>query len=197
MTSDQPEARPPRWCLAGNIVEERRYGPLGAETRRGTRLFAPGAKVYCLPFEYDRLFAFGRHRKSGRFIGSIVPARLVVERRAQLVYHPEVLRRIEERMAAGEHGVNSRYPWDDRESVESHIAALDALDSASAGLVDPLPVEIYDELVASGTIASGAPFELLNGVLVWKPPKEPRRSTCAERAHAEIERIVPEGFHLR
>lgn len=36
----------PVWCIAGNIVESRPYGPGGAETRHGTRLFKSNAKVY-------------------------------------------------------------------------------------------------------------------------------------------------------
>jgi hypothetical protein len=36
----------PIWRPVANIVQERPYGPGGAETRRGTKHFQPGAKVY-------------------------------------------------------------------------------------------------------------------------------------------------------
>jgi hypothetical protein len=36
----------PIWAPVANIVEERSYGPGGAEARRGTKHFQPGAKVY-------------------------------------------------------------------------------------------------------------------------------------------------------
>src|SRR5262245_40229937 len=36
----------PVWCITGNVVASRPYGPGGAETRHGTRLFKPNAKVH-------------------------------------------------------------------------------------------------------------------------------------------------------
>ncbi len=36
----------PVWCIVGNIVPSRPFGPGGEETRHGTRLFKPNAKVY-------------------------------------------------------------------------------------------------------------------------------------------------------
>jgi hypothetical protein len=38
------------WCIVANIVHERPYGPGGQEVRRGTKHFAPGAKVVILDF---------------------------------------------------------------------------------------------------------------------------------------------------
>src|SRR5437899_1081940 len=34
------------WCLVGNVIDEHASGPSGQETRRGTRLFRPNAKIY-------------------------------------------------------------------------------------------------------------------------------------------------------
>ncbi|MGC9666090.1 hypothetical protein ACNTMW_05970 [Planosporangium sp. 12N6] len=33
----------PVWCIVANVVDERSYGPGGAERRRGLKLFWPGA----------------------------------------------------------------------------------------------------------------------------------------------------------
>src|SRR5688500_14907210 len=62
----------PVWCVAANVVTEREYGPGGAEKRRGTRHFAPGAKVFVFNFFWgtggERVTVIGRHRRSHRFI---------------------------------------------------------------------------------------------------------------------------------
>ena len=109
--------------LVGNVIDERPYGEGGKETRRGTKHFAPGAKVYCLPAVYtkhggDPLFAIGRHRKSGRFISLMIRREWVTNLRARLVYHPDV-RRIEEATAASTRGMGP--PWTSREKVEEFI----------------------------------------------------------------------------
>jgi len=36
----------PIWCPVAHMVAERPYGPGGGETKRGSRHFAPGAKLY-------------------------------------------------------------------------------------------------------------------------------------------------------
>lgn len=210
-TDEKPKGR---WCLVGNIVEERRYGEHG-EVRRGTRLFAPGAKVYCLPSIYakhgggDRLFAIGRHRKSGRFIGTVLRPELLVEPRAKVVYHPEVLRRIDEELAGAGRGFDD--PWIDREAVESYIdrcldegLILEPRRPTRPLLVlpDPTPVfrllaVVYDALVDEGVVAADAPFELLNGALAWMPPRPPLAAACVERVRRALETAVPEGFHVR
>src|SRR5688572_21036723 len=68
------------WSVAGNIVEERAFGPVGEASRRGTRLFRAGAKVYLAslrhcwsvqdpePPAHESLEVVGRHRGSGRWL---------------------------------------------------------------------------------------------------------------------------------
>lgn len=51
---DETSMPPSRWCLVGNVVEERPCGEGGKEIRRGTRHFAPGAKVHCLPAVFSK-----------------------------------------------------------------------------------------------------------------------------------------------
>ena len=54
------------WCLVGNVVKERPYGP-NHEVRRGTKRFAPGTKVYCYPVKwgdgYERIYVLGKPRE--------------------------------------------------------------------------------------------------------------------------------------
>jgi hypothetical protein len=42
----------PVWCPVANVVRERTYGPGGKEIRRGSKHFAPGAKLYCYPSQW-------------------------------------------------------------------------------------------------------------------------------------------------
>jgi len=62
----------PAWCVAANVIMERDYGPGGVEKRRGTKHFAPGAKVFVYDFFWgmggESVTVMGRHRKSHRFI---------------------------------------------------------------------------------------------------------------------------------
>lgn len=80
----------PVWCAAAKVVEERRVGPGGGEVRRGTRHFAPGAKVYCAPLSYgpDHLIVVGHHRGSHRYATLVVRRRWLTDWRVELVYSP-------------------------------------------------------------------------------------------------------------
>jgi uncharacterized protein (TIGR02996 family) len=96
----------PVWCLAGNVVASRPFGPGGAETRHGTRLFKPGAKVYLVllrhsyavlspPMAYtETIHVIGRHRKSVDWIGCVMRSDLVTNWRVELVYQPGALVRL-------------------------------------------------------------------------------------------------------
>ena len=65
-----------QWCLVGNIVEERKYGEGGTETRRGTKHFTPGTKMYCLPVQwgdgYEQIIVIGHHRGAKKFRTMII-----------------------------------------------------------------------------------------------------------------------------
>ena len=96
----------PIWCIAGNIVHDRRFGPGGAETRHGTRLFKPNAKIYLAdtswadrlfierPEAYDRIRVIGRHRKSLDWIACILRVSYTTNWRVELVYQPGILVRL-------------------------------------------------------------------------------------------------------
>jgi hypothetical protein len=126
-TDNVPEQQPSRWCLVGNIVEERPYGEGGKETKRGTKHFAPGAKVYCLTTEWgdlccENLLAISRHRKSGRLITISIRTDWVTNWRAKLVYHTEVLRRIDEANQGSTRGLT--YLWTSKDIVEEFVTFL-------------------------------------------------------------------------
>jgi hypothetical protein len=75
------------------MVRERPYGPGGVETKRGSRHFAPGAKLYVhryIGFK-DQVEVVGRHRASHRYVNMIVSASWLTNWRAELVYSPRVI----------------------------------------------------------------------------------------------------------
>jgi hypothetical protein len=84
---------------------ERAYGPGGTEKRRGTKHFAPGAKVYVYDFFWgtagERVTVMGRHRKSHRFMRISMSARHLTNWRAELVYSPAVAKVIRENSEFG------------------------------------------------------------------------------------------------
>jgi hypothetical protein len=90
----------PVWCVAANVLMERGYGPGGAEKRRGTKHFAPGAKVFVYYFFWgtggERVTVIGRHRKSHRFIRLTMPAKHLANWRAELVYSPYIAKQVRE-----------------------------------------------------------------------------------------------------
>ncbi len=70
----------PVWCVVANVVVGRPYGPGGTERRRGTKHFAPGAKVYIFKPLWDwfpygggasHLMVIGRARKTHRYIAIV------------------------------------------------------------------------------------------------------------------------------
>jgi uncharacterized protein (TIGR02996 family) len=97
---------PPVWCLVGNILSEHRSGPGGQETRSGTRLFRPNAKIYLAdtrhcwavlsPEASSSVQVVGQHRKSRQWILSYVRSRYTTNWRVRLVHHPGALVRLRE-----------------------------------------------------------------------------------------------------
>lgn len=92
---DLPEAV---WCIVANVVNERPYGEGGTETRRGTKQFVPGAKVYIVNFFWgvggETLTVVGRQRKSHRFITLSMRSKWLVNWRVELVYSPFVIKEV-------------------------------------------------------------------------------------------------------
>lgn len=119
--TDEPITPASQWCLVGNIVHERRYGEGGNQVRQGTRHFAPGTKVYCLPAQwgdgYEHIVVIGRHRGSHGWATMVIESAWVTNWRAQVVYEPAVLRRIQE--ATSEPG---RRNWRSKEEVDTYVA---------------------------------------------------------------------------
>ena len=92
------DANGPVWCVVANVVRERRCGPGGAEVRRGTKHFAPGAKVHVFRFYWgmggEAVTVVGRHRKSRRYVTITMRAARLANRRAELAYSPHVIGQI-------------------------------------------------------------------------------------------------------
>jgi len=97
--SSEPESY---WTAVANMVPERPYGPGGAETRRGTKHFAPGAKLHIIdwyPGGCARLIVVGQHRSSKRPVTLVIDAKLVENLRAKVCYHPAVIAKIKDHFA--------------------------------------------------------------------------------------------------
>jgi hypothetical protein len=88
----------PVWCPVANMVRERPYGPGGREIRRGSKHFAPGAKLYCYPAlwgdGYEQIQVIGRHRGTHRYVKMIVNEKWLTNWRVQLAYSPHVIREL-------------------------------------------------------------------------------------------------------
>jgi hypothetical protein len=82
------------WCIVGNVVEERAYGPGGVETRRGTKHFRPGAKVHIIDWYPGGSYAIvvvGQHRRSRSFIKVVMNVNHVENLRVKMIYNPKVI----------------------------------------------------------------------------------------------------------
>jgi hypothetical protein len=119
-----------QWCLVGNIVAERKSGVGGKEIHRGTKHFAAGAKVFCLPAQwgdgYDQIIVIGRHRGSHRFVTMIISSDWVTNWRAKTVYDPAVLE-----ILASLEKEEGRSNWKSKEDVEDRVVSLKTKQSTS------------------------------------------------------------------
>ena len=61
----------------------------------------------------------------------------------------------------------------------------------------PLTVDQYHELIRSGKLNEDAPVELLEGILVFKMPKNPPHTTCNGLVRRAVERLLPPNWHYR
>jgi hypothetical protein len=99
---EQPEASAtqvePLWGVAANIVEERLYGKGGLETKRGTRKFHGGAKVYMVGAFWgmggEKVVVVGHFRGKNPYITSVIGAELVENFRPELIYSPMIIEKI-------------------------------------------------------------------------------------------------------
>lgn len=81
------------WMVDANVVEQRKWGPGGAEVRRGSRLLRGGSKVHIsqmlrTPGKY---WVVGRHRKTNQYLTQILDAALITNLRIELVRSPHVI----------------------------------------------------------------------------------------------------------
>ena len=87
-----------KWCLVGNIVQEREYGE-EHEIKHGTKHFSPGTKVYCARGfwgdGYEYIVVIGKHRKSPKYTKLIMQRKHIENFRCQKVYKPCILKLME------------------------------------------------------------------------------------------------------
>lgn len=82
----------------GNIVTERPYGPGGTETRRGTKHFSGGTKVYIVGTYAgmcEDITVVGLARKPRRYIRVTLRVTQVENLRVKPCYQPAVLRKMQ------------------------------------------------------------------------------------------------------
>ena len=82
------------YCLVGNVVDKHLAGKeLGV--KRGSKHFAPGAKVYCFPpmwgNGYENALVIGKPRKRKTLIKVVMPSRLIKNWRLKKVYDPYII----------------------------------------------------------------------------------------------------------
>ncbi|MEU8436759.1 hypothetical protein AB0F18_28400 [Streptomyces sp. NPDC029216] len=82
--------------IVANIVQVTVQGYGGLEVRRGTKHFAPGAKVWVVPPHWDwsdRLYVVGRHRgRFNRYIAVVMRRDFLENLRVRGVYSPALAR---------------------------------------------------------------------------------------------------------
>ncbi|MBX9666174.1 MAG: hypothetical protein K2X93_01090 [Candidatus Obscuribacterales bacterium] len=87
------ERTDPVWCVVANVAENTVFGE-DKESRKGTKHFSPGTKVYCFPplwgDGYVNVKVIGRHRGSKKYVTMVMPAKHLTNWRSKLVYSPYV-----------------------------------------------------------------------------------------------------------
>ncbi len=100
-----------KWCLVGNIVQEREYGE-NHEIKHGTKHFSPGTKVYCAQGlwgdGYENIVVIGKHRKSPKYTKLIMQRKHIENFRCQKVFQPVVLKLMNRDNDFWDNSVNSR-----------------------------------------------------------------------------------------
>ena len=89
-------------CATANVVEESAFGEGGKGTRRGTKHFKGGAKVYVIdsfPGTCESAIVIGHHRASGRYIKLTMKAKYLGRFRITAVYSPKVIGLVREHYA--------------------------------------------------------------------------------------------------
>src|SRR5689334_3065062 len=82
---------------------------------------------------------------------------------------------------------------------------MSALFTYPSGVIAPLPpqpvrrftVAEYHQLLASGVLKSGDPYELLEGWIVAKMSRNSPHEATADKSEDAIRAALPSGWHLR
>jgi hypothetical protein len=126
------------WCIVANVVEERPYGPGGAETRRGLKIFPAGAKLYVPDgfggMGWETVEVVGRGRGSSRYVAARVQTSQLTNWRVKAVHSPGALRQIE-RIRAGRAGFWLASTFTDLTSQAYHDALLEVAASLATRTV--------------------------------------------------------------
>lgn len=95
MSNDNSAELEWRWCIVGNIVDERECGE-AHEIRRGIKNFRPGARVYInLVYGgmcHERILVIGVPRHCPRYIETVIRREYVRNFRIRRVFKPAVLK---------------------------------------------------------------------------------------------------------
>ena len=98
MENEELQEQEFKYCLVGNIVQEREYGE-NHEIVKGTKAFRPGTKVYVSPMfcgdggENRYVIGLSRHKK---YIKIVTEIKFIENFRFQKVYKPVVLKLMNE-----------------------------------------------------------------------------------------------------
>ncbi len=93
------------WCLVGNMVRQRPFGPGGVDSVSGNRKFRGGAKIYLASLRHNYCFrencwselaieVIGQHRDDRKWLTCFVRFEYTENWRLQLVYQPRILARL-------------------------------------------------------------------------------------------------------
>ena len=97
-------------CLVGNVKAN------------GTKHFASGTKLYCLPLQwhsYERIVVIGRHRGGPKLKIMVIPSECIENWRCKIVYNPAVLEKL--KLAASKW--NNRL-WQSEDEVQNAVEAF-------------------------------------------------------------------------
>lgn len=145
------------WCLVANVARETAHGEAGLDIQRGTRHFAPGAKLWIARPWWDpghgRLRAVGHHRGSPRrFVGMVVRIEDLENFRARGVYNERLVRRLNGWRHDPTAPAVLQDSWQSREQVQSWAdawnkpreqARVDGRPHLRVSVPNPPPAELH------------------------------------------------------
>lgn len=86
-----------RWCLVGNIVDNRIYGE-NHEIKNGTKNFSAGTKVYIAPNQWgdggEQIVVLGKPKNKKGFIECVIRSDYIYNYRLKKIYSPLLIKRM-------------------------------------------------------------------------------------------------------